>query len=144
MKHVCGNPKLADWGIDAFENIEQIFRDGLAEVVEHAFAEDDTYIYFPVQYSRDPEFGKKGSDGIFGEEVSDPLTVYLRIALAYDDDRPTYSFNLRDSIQDELNYCKEDGSYSFGLSRLSKALRGLADEIDAAVEEGKAAQLRDN
>ena len=65
-------------------------------------------------------------------EVTDPLTVYLRVGLEGDGEKPTYEFNLRQALADSIETCADDGSFSTGLGRLSVALRALADEIDAA------------
>jgi hypothetical protein len=139
MKHVHNEPNLQDWTLSASESeLANYIKRELAELIKLAFADEDTRPFFPVEYSRDPENGKKGSDGFGGAEVGDPLTMYLRVALANDtDDLPAFSFNLRETLNDTLEICREDGSYSYGLGRLSKSLRELADSIDSAIEEGK-------
>lgn len=139
MKHVDSLPNVSDWGIDAIDKLEKDISSGLraalAEVIHYAMQEDDTYIYFPASYIKDTSDTSgniRRTDGVrMGHEVSDPLTVYLRVAATgASKEQPTYSFNLRDALRQDLEYCKNDGSYSYGLGKLAEALRNLADEID--------------
>lgn len=140
MKHIAGFPDVSDWGIDALDTLEQTVSTGLmkalSEVIHYAMQENDTYIYFPAAYMKNQHNQTKKTDGVRrGHEVADPLTLYLRVAATTQNgEQPTYSFNLRDALQKDLDSCKEDGSYSHGLGRLASALRGLADEIDAVID----------
>ena len=145
MQHVDSLPNVFDWGLDSIDKLEKDISTGLkaalAEVIHYAMQEDDTYIYFPAVFIRNnnyPDADFEKSDGVRrGHEVEDPLTVYLRVAATYaGDEQPTYSFNLRDSLQNDIDSCKEDGSYGYGLAKLASALRELADDIDSAVATG--------
>ena len=136
MKHRKYKPDLSDWGIEALEEvgktIEKRLRKAVAEALHYAFEDDETYIYFPVEWSKEPDEERPGTDGLGGPEVADPLTVYLCVGLNSGGETPTYEFNLREALADSINVCAEDGHFSAGLGRLSVALRALADEIDAA------------
>lgn len=136
MKHRKYKPDLSEWGIEALEEVGKAVETGLrkamAEALHYAFEDDETYIYFPVECSKEPDEKRRGTDGLGGPEVSDPLTVYLRVGLEGYGEKPTYEFNLRGALADSIEACANDGSFSAGLGRLSVALRALADEIDAA------------
>lgn len=135
MKHIRFTADLTNWGLNSIdelsESIDSALRKTVAEVLQLAFEDDQTEIYFPVQWSKEPGEECEGSDGIGGIEVADPLTVYLRVAIG-EAEAPTFSFNLREALQDTMDGCAEDGSWSRGLARLSGALRQLADDIDTA------------
>lgn len=136
MKHKKYKPELSEWGIEALEEVSKTIETGLRkameEVLHYAFEDDETYIYFPVEWSKEPGEQHPGTDGLGGPEVADPLTVYLRLGLDAKGEKPTYEFNLREALADSIETCAADGSFSAGLGRLSVALRALADEIDAA------------
>ena len=138
MKHRKYTPDVSEWGIAALdelgETISSGLRKALTEVLTYAFQDDETYIYFPVEWSKEPDEEWHGTDGLSGPEVADPLTVYLRVGLECGGEKPTYEFNLRAALADSIKDCANDGSFSTGLGRLSVALRALADEIDAARE----------
>lgn len=138
MKHTKFKPDLTGWGLQEIDRFGEMAADALrklvAEVLHMAFEDDETYIYFPVDWSKDPEETCPGSDGIGGPEVKDPLTVYLCVGLEGENgEKPTYEFNLRDVIFETINVCAEDGSFAPGLRRLSASLRALADNIDAVL-----------
>jgi hypothetical protein len=129
MKHVKYKPDITEWKLDAIEEVNEaissMLSKALSEALHLAFENDETYIYFPV------EWGDR--DGIGGPGVSDPLTVYLCVGLESDENKPTYEFNLRDALMDSIKGCAEHGSFSSGLGRLSESFRALADEIDTAL-----------
>ena len=128
VRRVCGKVDLSDWGIRALNDVNQVIGEALLKAVEealdYAFEDDETYFYFPAEWPR--------SDGVGGPAVADPLTIYLRVGLEGDGEKPTYRFNLREAVAESMAACREDGSSSTGLGRISAALRELADEIDAA------------
>jgi len=142
MKHRKYQPDVSDWGITALDELDETITKGLrkalSEALTYAFEDDETYIYFPVEWSKEPDEEWPGSDGIGGTEVADPLTVYLRVGLECGGEKPTYEFNLREALAETIHDCATDGSFSTGLGRLSVALRALADEIDAAREKSNA------
>lgn len=136
MKHKKYTADLSGWNLDAVEEITgkinaSIYK-AAAEALQYIFDGHQTYIYFPVEWSKEPYEAMPGTDGIGGPEVADPLTVYLRVGMGSEDAEPTYEFNLREALADSIELCAEDGSFSAGLGRLSVALRALADEIDTA------------
>lgn len=117
---------LSDWVLPNVFNEGKTFEDllqtAIEEVLEIVFDDEDDkpYIYFPVEWNE--------TDGYGGPKVSDPLTIYMVIESI----KTVCSFNLRESLAGTLESCAEDGSHSEGLSKLSHALRDLANEIDAA------------
>ena len=134
MKHVKYKPELSEWKLEAaegiFRSVEKAIHRAAGEALHYAFESDNSYLYFPVEWG--------DSDGIGGPVVEDPLTIYLRVGLEGDGEKPTFEFNLRDALADTIEACKEDGSFSPGLGRLSDALRDLAAYIDAAREKSNA------
>ena len=129
VRRVFGKVDLSGWDIGALDDISQFIGESLLKAVEevlgHAFEGDETYFYFPAEWPR--------GDGVGGPVVADPLTIYLRVGLeGMNGEKPTYRFNLRDAVADKIEACREDGSFSTGLGRISCAFRELADEIDAA------------
>lgn len=134
MKKIKNEPDLTDWHLDTFDKIKDAIdpyiRKAAAEALTIALEGDESYIYFPVEWA--PE-----SDGLCGKCPDDPLTLYLRVALGPGNDNdPVYKTDLREALRDTIEQTAEDGSWSEGLSRLSGALRSLADELDAAVKKG--------
>lgn len=143
MEHVSNKPDMTEWGLESLETLKKDITVGLkkalAEAIHYAMQDDQTNVYFPAIYLRDmshPENHGKKSDGTRrGHEVADPLTVYLRVAACdHGEELPTYSFNMRNALESDLDACKEDGSFAYGLTKLSSALRGLADEIDSVID----------
>lgn len=140
MKHKKYKPDIAEWNMDALEELNKNILKAVNEAIGYALNDEQTRVYFPVEYSGDPksEDEESDSDGIGGGNVEDPLTVYFCIAVCNNDNEvPTYEFNLRDVLSNSIEDCAKDGSYSFGLGRLSASLRTLADEIDAARKKSK-------
>lgn len=128
---------LTDWELDAMDEAVEAFknavRKGIAEALKISLAEEDTYVFFPIEwYEDDPA---QSSDGVGNAAVDDPLTVYLR--LGFEEGPTTYAFNLRTALETTLKWCREDGSHDAGLRKLSGALRELADDIDEAIAEGE-------
>jgi hypothetical protein len=142
MKHVKYKIDLTEWVLPSLEDAGKALMPYLQTAVEDAIGlalvSEDTTLYFPIEYASGPEdnFDGKGEDGIGGDDISDPLTVYLCLDLGADWRQPAYSVNLRDSLLGTIDDCRRDGSYSYGLGRLSASLRELADEIDAARAKG--------
>jgi len=102
----------------------------------------EAYAYFPI------EWGFAGSDGIAGDVVVDPLTVYVRVPFDGEDcEYPTWAFSLNELIEDAI-----DGSTILGgavgeehapdFIRLRNGLNKLVKRIDTALSvcgpEGKA------
>lgn len=146
MEHVAIKPDMTEWGLESLETLEKEIiaglRKALAEAIHYAMQDEETNVYFPAIYLRDmsnPENHGKKSDGTRrGHEVADPLTIYLRVAACdHGGGLPTYAFNMRKVLEIDLDACKEDGSFAYGLAKLSSAFRLLADEIDAAIDSAK-------
>lgn len=132
MKHVNFKPDLSGLSLGICDELENAISRTLEKVLELAFEDDETYIYFPAEYSK--SISGLGTDGVGGPEVDDPLTVYLRVGLDFsEEEKPTYAFNLRMALADTIEACANDGLFSTGLGRISVALRLLADEIDDAI-----------
>ena len=143
LKHVKFKTILDDWNLDVLDNhildIKDVVLKGIAEVIDIILKEGDTYIYFPVQY------GEDGSDGLGGAPVKDPLTIYVRLGVSEVEENPTFSFNLREALEDEmedvlrlkkggyLKKCLKDGGFK-GLPLISNELKILANEIDEALK----------
>jgi hypothetical protein len=131
-------PDLSGWELEAFERFQEGLRDIVLDAASEALTialkdDDHTYVSWPAKW------GPK-SDGHSGKVApADPLTLYLTIALGNDeiDHDPVYAFNLRQCLAENLDECREDGSFSTGLSRIAAALRTLADDIDAAIVAGQ-------
>ena len=133
MQHVRETPNIKGWGLLNVDALEEICSNAVNEAIQLAFSYEDTRPYFPIEYSRP---NGSGSDGYNGDEVTDPLTVYLQIGFEHGDKRPTYSFNVRSALDQTIAECEKDGSWSYGLSRIAEAFRKLADDIDEAVAKG--------
>jgi hypothetical protein len=80
-------------------------------------------VTIPVMWAPD-------SDGWYGPTPDDPLTLYV-VA----DETRQATVSLADEVDEYLSDHTEDGaSFREGLSRLSVALRALADKIDAIIK----------
>jgi hypothetical protein len=130
MKHVKYKVDIEGIGNETLDLIQSMVVEHLtkqvqavaAEAIQNALESSCTSGYFPVSYGDD--------DGMHGDAVEDPLTVYLCIDIGDPDRQPTYSFSLRDFA--ECTLWDANGEYYDGLGRLSAALREFADEIDEA------------
>jgi hypothetical protein len=79
----------------------------------------------PIMWNFPPNAG----DGMGGDAVDDPLTIYVDFPLgkdADDGDRPTYSFTLVDLIDEMI----EDSGEREICESVARRLRELADKID--------------
>lgn len=116
---------LSEYGVDAIDKALESFRqamlEGAAEVLRDMLVDDDTFAYFPIE-----------CNDVF---EGDPLTIYIRFSNSAGTER--FSFTLRDVLAQGIEDCKADGSYSENLQILSHALKTLAAELDAAVQEGE-------
>lgn len=140
MKPLLNRPNLKGWCLNSINEansmLEVLALKIAEEAIECAMKDEMTHISFPVEWDSDPSNPEdcESSDGHRGRTVKDPLTMHLDVALDCGDfHSPTYEFNLRDALKDSLLACAEDGSFSYGLGRLSASLRDLADEIDDAI-----------
>jgi hypothetical protein len=128
MKPTKYKADLSGWNLDSIGDISiklsEVVLAATAESLQHIFESDETYIYFPVEW--------EDSDGIGGAAVDDPLTIYLRVGMESDGEKPTFQFNLRDVLKGTMEWCASDGSFSEGLGRLSDSLKALAKDIDDA------------
>ena len=135
-KHQRGAPlslchrkvSIDGWELDAFRRFDEVIASAVAEALVLAFNDEDTTVAWPAAYGHD-------SDGEGGPGVTDPLTLYLRVALHGTDDLepPVFAFNLREAIQRDIDDCREDGSYRRGLSDIRNALGLLVHDLDAAI-----------
>ena len=122
MKHVANNPDLSeqDW-LNAFaEPILSTLRQMVASTITSALESDQTYAYFPAEWS--------DSDGIGNSPVENPLTVYVRIDCGLSE-QPTYSFNIDDVIMASMDSFDTESSSST-YRKIADEFRKLADRID--------------
>ena len=120
-----GGIDFSRWNLDAMD----IFMSVVAQrCVALAFEDDDTYAYFAAE-------GGPYGDGL-GNDAPDPLTIYVRIALTSGGaECPTWAFNLREAICDDLKELAEGHREPEGFKNIRNALRDLAAEIDQALQE---------
>lgn len=119
---------LRGWNLDAVDKAEdcinKLVLKAAAEALSLAFDDEMTYAYFPAEW-------EEAVDGLGGKKPKDPLTVYVRIALAAEEEceSPTWSFSLRDLVEqmakDELGI--RSGK---GLKSIADGLRECADILD--------------
>lgn len=134
MKQLKYKVDLTDWHLQSVDEYGQIFGKALlaatTEALQLAVESDDTHAYFPAEWSSN-EDDIPGCDGLGGPEPEDPLTIYVIFALGGMEGKdPIFSFSLREVLEKRITECAEDGSWGFGLGRISSALRNLADDID--------------
>lgn len=128
--------------VDANAELTEIISKSMMEVIQksavgiisEALESEDTYTHFPVVGAKELS-GKFDPDYLkWGHEDKDPLAISLVLDLNFSngDRNPSYDFNLREIVADDIEMCSKDGSFHYGLGLLSAELRKLADEIDAA------------
>ena len=102
-----------------------------SEVVAGAFASKESWmisqpsISLPVMWN----FGGDPEDGIGGPPVDDPLVIYVGLPLSGYDDQVTYRSSLQEIVEEIIS--EDDHSI---LPPIAKALRDLADKIDASYD----------
>lgn len=144
MNHLKFRGEIDVFGWDKFNKLrsefDDVIADAVAEVIHEIMKSDETYAYFPIRFANKEG---DGGDGVIGPQIDDPLVIYLRMDfLDENDEGETYAFNLRDSVREALDLNREyEGAYDFGMSRLSSALRALAEDIDAALKSGRSETL---
>lgn len=127
LRRVSGKVDLNEWTLDAFDRLATVLgpivEQATAEAIELALKSEDTYVFWPAE------------SVYTGQRIADPLTIHVSIALSSNpiDEDPVGSFSLRDALSTALEHCREYGENVAGLKRIRDALRGFADEIDAAV-----------
>ena len=114
IKHIGHTPRidLTEWCGAAATRI-------VSEAMERGGAS------LPIMWNFPPNAG----DGMGGDAVDDPLTIYVDFPLgkdADDGDRPTYSFTLVDLIDEMI----EDSGEREICESVARRLRELADKID--------------
>ena len=138
MKHIRFKADISDWSLESVDSaiqkvnavIEKSILMVTADALQYIFSDDETYLMFPTIWFP--------SDGCNGEAPKDPLEVYLRIGANNGrSEKPIFSFSIRDNLLSAMDDCKNDGSFYTGLALISKSLRNLADELDAALTDGK-------
>ena len=136
LKHVKYDTCLKDWNLEAIDEIQEslkgVILKGVAEVVDYVLKEGEASAYFP--------FGWVNSDGIGGKQPDDPLTFYVALPFGDIFEPPTFEFSLSAEILDsiELHVSPRSGKVEDDegiatLSKMSAALRDLADKIDASL-----------
>lgn len=129
MEDRRGATDIEDWNFrfieDGKEELEKMLKRGLREGLDLIF--NDAYLQFALL------------DRVEGRtrKVADPLTLYFFIDnLGVDgEDRRVVSWSmaLGEMLDEHIEDCEQDGSCAAELTRISSALRELADRIDAAV-----------
>lgn len=137
MKRKSGEIDLSKWSLGSIDELhkgmEQLLLNAASDVLKIALESDQSYAFFPIIWAGAPG-DEYSSDGHSGPAVTDPLTLYFCAGLGCSENEdPVYTFNLREALQDDIDTCARDGSFSHGLSLLSVELRKLADDIDKAV-----------
>ena len=109
--------------IEEYESTEAITT-AVNDVFNKAFNKltSESRVYMPAEWGQH-------SDGWGGEGVKDPLTLYV---INDEESKLLLSCSLKEILQDTIDTCAEDGSFREGLKEISKAMRALADKIDAA------------
>ena len=134
MKHIKYEASIKDWGLvndsPLHNALTKTIEEALTQAISYAFEDDETYIYWPAEWSG------MDSDGIGNQPPDDPLTVYLRVGFDNEGEveKPTYSFNLRECLKDTIEQCGIDGSFSTGLKRIRDGLIKLTEEIDEVLK----------
>lgn len=126
IKRVDGKIDLTEWGITVASEFghfaEERFLTAIGEAMDGAMEDNGTEIGFGLLLEHD------------APATMDPLTVHLRLALGSNrDHEPVYAFNLRESTENYIELCSDDGSYAAQLTRIRDVMRELADKIDAAL-----------
>jgi hypothetical protein len=67
-----------------------------AYTVKEFLKDGDLSFYLPIQWSA----SSNGGDGIGGEEVKDPLTVYASVDVTGGDERFTFKTTMKDLLED--------------------------------------------
>lgn len=136
LKHVKYDTVLNDWNLEAIDEIQEslkgVILKGVAEVVDYVLKEGEASAYFPFEWVT--------SDGIGGKQPDDPLTFYVQLPFGDIDEQPTFEFSLSAEILDSIGSHVsprsgkvEDDEGIATLSKMSAALRELADKIDASL-----------
>jgi|APGre2960657373_1045057.scaffolds.fasta_scaffold118470_2 hypothetical protein len=127
MKHKSGEIDFSEWNLPSLDNLTSVIDTGVRDVVKEVFGcvidDDLTYVSFPITW-------RPTCDGQGGLAVTDPLTMYIH----FYEDGPVFETTLYECLEDDIDSCIEDGSFSDGLKLMSAELRKLADKIDAAVQ----------
>lgn len=128
MKIKSGKIRFDEWTFDSLESfgeIDRLIKNVAAEALTSALESDETYAHMPCIWAEgeSPETGA--------------LEIALSIALGgYQAEDVVLSFDLREILKDDIDTCRQDCSFSEGLAMIRDGLRGLADEIDAAIKQG--------
>jgi len=131
LTKVHGDVDLSDWTLETVDKLTERITDAIqGEAMRLAAAAIDVSLEQAEVYFAETS-----------DSAADPLELHLCfVGLArnrppiQNDDSLVYRFNLRDVVQDCLDECGTDGSYSTELGRISDALKTLVGQIDAARE----------
>ena len=127
MKHKYGEIDFSEWNLPSLDNLTSLIDTGVRDVVKEIFGcvidDDLTYVSFPIIWW-------PTCDGNSGLAITDPLTMHIQ----FYEDGPVFETSLYECLEDDIDSCIEDGSFSDGLKLMSAELRKLADKIDSAVQ----------
>lgn len=110
----------------------EVSEDVLDCTVEEFLEYGSLSFYLPFQYST----GENGDDGIGGEKVTDPLTIYMTIDIHGGDDRITFKTTMRELLY-ELYELHESFVDPVGLCLEPKDVKMFTQVRDALLEEAK-------
>ena len=135
LKRAHNKIDLSQWVLTEIEGLQRTIASKIlaaaSEALRLSLQESETRVEFPAVWA-------PRNNGYTKTDVNDPLTLYLALPLADCGDEPVvFKFNIRESLAHEIAAVSDDGSYSLGLGRISKALRSLAEEIDNAIADGE-------
>ena len=105
--------------------------------IEQALEEGCLSFYLPFQWA-----GERGSDGIGGKSVKDPLTIYASWDVNGCDERLTFKTTIRALLEDTFDLIEplDDGPFDSEsleiFTRISKALKGELARVDSWIERG--------
>lgn len=97
-----------------------------AEKFVNIILQNNVSVCFPKEFGSD--------DGFDGGPVDDPLTIYIVLD---EDEVVLKKLSLTEALEETIEICEEDGSFSTGLAEISKKMKELSSRIDAAIESHK-------
>jgi hypothetical protein len=129
-----GQADLSEWNLGDLEPVEVAIKKVITDLLESVFTDSPPRISFPWEY------GPK-EDGRNGPPASDPLVVYVETPLGqYDGDGPGWSYNLRDIVEEIIEYREDqrtkmvyDEEGKIMLRALAASFRSLAEMIDCRI-----------
>lgn len=105
---------------------EQI-NENMIKFLTDVFNSEDTFLSFPIVWGGiDPNASPYNEN----KHIESALMVRLLLGFVELDDNPYLEFNIKESLSNYLESCKEDGSFREGLHKLAKEFYQLVQDID--------------